>query len=49
MHDQIFRPAGSAVIGKQLRERLSGIGANRVAASAGEQDAPAALLSRAEA
>ena len=49
MHDQIFRPAGSAVIGKQLRERLGGIGANRVAASSGEQDAPAALLSRAEA
>jgi hypothetical protein len=37
------------VIGKQLRERLGAIGANRVAASSGEQDAPAALLSRAEA
>ena len=49
MHDQIFRPAGSAVIGKQLRERLSGIRADKVKTRSGEQDAPAALLSRAEA
>jgi hypothetical protein len=50
LHDQIFRPAGTAVIGKQLRERLEGgVGAERVAASLGEQDAPAAVLSHAKA
>jgi thioesterase domain-containing protein len=49
MHDQIFRSAGAAVIGKQLRERLAGIEANSVATSPGEQDAPTALMSRAEA
>ena len=49
MHDQMFRPVGAAVIGKQLRERLAGIGTNRVEASPGEQDAPAVFLSRAEA
>jgi thioesterase domain-containing protein len=50
LHDQIFRPAGTAVIGKQLRERLEGgVGADRVQASLDEQDAPAAFLSHAEA
>jgi thioesterase domain-containing protein len=49
MHDQIFRPAGAAVIGQQLRERLAGIEANSVEASLGEQDTPTAFLSRAEA
>ena len=49
LHDQIFRPAGTAVIGKQLRERLEGVGADRVEASPGEQDAPAAFLRHAEA
>jgi thioesterase domain-containing protein len=49
MHDQIFRSAGAAVIGKQLRERLAGIEPNRVEASPGEQDAPTALPRRAEA
>jgi thioesterase domain-containing protein len=49
MHDQIFRSAGAAVIGKQLRERLAGIQANKVEASPGEHDAPTAFLSRAEA
>jgi thioesterase domain-containing protein len=48
MHDQIFRSAGAAVIGKQLRERLAGIEARTVEAT-GEPDAPAAVLSRAEA
>ncbi|WP_158939941.1 condensation domain-containing protein [Burkholderia sp. S171] len=47
LHDQIFRPAGTAVIGKQLRERLEGVGADRVETSLGEQDAPAAFLSHA--
>lgn len=49
MHDQIFRSAGAAVIGKQLRERLAGIEANRVDARLGEQDAPTACPRRAEA
>jgi thioesterase domain-containing protein len=47
LHDQIFRPAGTAVIGKQLRERLEGVAADRVETSLGEQDAPAAFLSHA--
>ncbi|GJH06433.1 condensation domain-containing protein [Paraburkholderia terrae] len=49
MHDQIFRPAGAAVIGKQVRERLAGIAADRVEASPVEQDAPTECLSRAKA
>ena len=50
LHDQIFRPAGTAVIGKQLRERLEGgVGADTVEAGPGEQDAPAAFLKHAEA
>lgn len=49
MHDQIFRPAGAAVIGKQLRERLARIGENSAEANAGQEDAPAAYLSRATA
>ena len=50
LHDQIFRPAGTAVIGKQLRERLEGgVGADTVEAGPGEQDAPAAFLNHAEA
>ncbi|MFD1559283.1 condensation domain-containing protein [Paraburkholderia silviterrae] len=39
MHDQIFRAAGAAVIGKQLRERLAGIEANSVQTSRDEPDA----------
>ncbi|WP_310633825.1 condensation domain-containing protein [Paraburkholderia sp.] len=38
MHDQIFRAAGTAVIGKQLRERLADIGANGVEAAAQASD-----------
>ncbi|MGX7004381.1 condensation domain-containing protein [Caballeronia sp. KNU42] len=50
LHDQIFRPAGTAVIGKQLRERLEGgVGAETVEAGPGEQDAAAAVLNHAEA
>ncbi|RQH04129.1 condensation domain-containing protein [Paraburkholderia dinghuensis] len=50
MHDQIFRAAGAAVIGKQLRERLSGIQANtETEAGPDREDAPAAFMSRAEA
>src|SRR5471030_2361130 len=50
LHDQIFRPAGTAVIGKQLRVRLEGgVGADGVEASVGEQDAPAVVLNHAEA
>ncbi|MFM0504636.1 condensation domain-containing protein [Paraburkholderia caffeinilytica] len=49
MHDQIFRSAGAAVIGTQLRERLAGIEANGLEAGPGDQDAPTAFLSRAEA
>jgi len=49
MHDQIFRSAGAAVIGKQLRERLAGIEATGVEARLDEHDAPAAFLRRAEA
>ena len=49
MHDQIFRSAGAAVIGKQLRERLAGIEANGVETSPDEQDGPTTFLSRAEA
>jgi thioesterase domain-containing protein len=45
MHDQIFRPAGSAVIGKQLRERLAGIEADKANGRSGEPDAAAASLS----
>jgi thioesterase domain-containing protein len=49
LHDQIFRPAGTAVIGKQLRVRLEGVGADTVEASLGKQDAPTAILSHAAA
>lgn len=50
MHDQIFRAAGAAVIGQQLRERLDGVKARAATeAVAGEQEAPAARLSRAKA
>ncbi len=43
MHDQIFRSAGAAVIGKQLRARLAGTEAGtRGAAVSGETDAPPA-------
>ncbi|WP_430227235.1 condensation domain-containing protein [Paraburkholderia tropica] len=41
MHDQIFRAAGTAVIGKQLRERLAGIGGNAASAAAHAPDSPA--------
>ena len=44
MHDQMFRPVGAAVIGKQLRERLAGAEGNSVKASPAEQDVPAAFL-----
>lgn len=50
MHDQIFRAAGAAVIGQQLRERLDGVKARAATeAVAGEQEVPAARLSRAKA
>ena len=50
LHDQIFRPAGTAVSGKQLRARLEGGGgAETIEAGLGEQDAPAAFLKHAEA
>ncbi|MFX1802641.1 condensation domain-containing protein [Paraburkholderia sp. A1RO-5] len=50
MHDQIFRPAGAAVIAKQLHERLGGIGASpAVDGAPDEQDAPPTHLSRANA
>jgi thioesterase domain-containing protein len=49
MHDQIFRPAGAAVIGQQLIRRLAEIEAGSVAASVGEQEASTAILSPAEA
>jgi thioesterase domain-containing protein len=50
MHDEMFRPAGAAVIGKQLRERLAGGQGNSVEASSpAEQNAPAAFLSTAKA
>jgi thioesterase domain-containing protein len=49
MHDQMFRPVGAAVIGKQLRERLAGAEGNSVEASPAEQDAPAAFLRPAKA
>ena len=49
MHDQIFRPAGAAVIGQQLRERLAGAEGSKVGARPDEQNAPTAFLSPAEA
>jgi len=50
MHDEIFRPAGAAIIGQQLRERLAGIDANQgIETGVDEQDAPAAFLNRANA
>jgi thioesterase domain-containing protein len=49
MHDQMFRANGAALIGKQLRERLAGIEGKPVEADPGEENAPAAVPSRAEA
>ncbi|ACC70855.1 condensation domain-containing protein [Paraburkholderia phymatum] len=49
MHDQMFRAAGAAVIGKQVREHLAEIEADSNKASAGEQHAPLDCASRAEA
>jgi thioesterase domain-containing protein len=49
MHDQLFRAAGAAVIGKQVRERLAEIEADKVEASSSEQDAAAECASRAHA
>jgi thioesterase domain-containing protein len=54
LHNQMFRSAGSAVMGKQLRDRLAGIEANSVdsvdsvESSHDEQDAPAAMLRHAK-
>ncbi|WP_233862421.1 condensation domain-containing protein [Paraburkholderia adhaesiva] len=50
MHDEIFRPAGAAIIGQQLRDRLSTIetdSGNETGVD--QQDAPAALPNRANA
>jgi len=47
LHDQIFRPAGTAVIGKQLRVRLEGAVAESVEAGVGEQKVSTASLSHA--
>ncbi|APR36192.1 condensation domain-containing protein [Paraburkholderia sp. SOS3] len=49
MHDQMFRANGAAIIGKQLRERLAAIEGKRAAARFGEENAAAAVTSRAEA
>jgi thioesterase domain-containing protein len=47
LHDQIFRPAGTAVMGEQLRVRLEGAAAESVEADVGEQEVPTASLSHA--
>lgn len=49
LHNQMFRSAGSAVMGKQLRDRLAGIETNSVEASHDEQDTPTAFLRHARA
>jgi thioesterase domain-containing protein len=49
MHDQMFRANGAALIGRQLRERLAAIEGKRVESGPAEEDASAAVLSRAEA
>jgi thioesterase domain-containing protein len=49
MHNQMFRSAGSAVMGKQLRDRLAQIESAGEAASDGEQDASIAFPARAKA
>jgi hypothetical protein len=47
LHDQIYRSAGTAVIGKQLRVRLEGAVAESVEARVGEQRVSTASLSHA--
>ncbi|MFT4437017.1 condensation domain-containing protein [Caballeronia sp. 15715] len=49
LHDQMFRPAGTAVIGKQLRVRLEEAQAESVEADVGEQEVSTASLSHARA